>query len=84
VLRPQQSRCDIGAFEQTFLSVLTLLNGNVRVEYAGVPGASYQLQVSYDLDVWADVEGKPADANGQLVFDGPGDLPTSFFRIGLR
>jgi len=84
VLRPQQGHCDIGAFEQTFLSITTNSTGSFRVEYAGVPNQSYLLQTSTDLKDWMPQDSVPANSNGLAVFEIPGDPPGRFFRVRLQ
>jgi hypothetical protein len=83
VRRPQGGRADIGAFEQTFLTVRRLSSEQVQVAYEGVPGSLHTLQFSWNLADWLDVETKAADANGTIAFSNLNALIPylRFFRV---
>jgi hypothetical protein len=82
VSRPQRSRCDIGAYEQSFLTLALGPSGNIRIEFSWVPFESCRLQSSPDLITWADVEAGTADSNGRVEFTVPGTA-TRLFRISV-
>jgi hypothetical protein len=85
VRRPQGAHCDIGAFEQTFLSIRQSADGLVHLEYHGVPPRAYVLEASFDLHNWSPVETNSASANGLVSFGqiNPAGPASRFFRAVL-
>jgi len=83
VPRPQQAHCDIGAFEQTFLSIRRSPSGNLILEYHGVPQQAYALQESVDSLIWNSFQTKSATAEGMVTFDATNSVPAQFFRVVL-
>jgi hypothetical protein len=83
VFRPQGAHCDIGAFEQTFLSVSALQNGSFRLEYHGVPNERYALKHSVDFVSWGNSQTNTATSNGIVTFEVVKNLPECFFKIAL-
>ena len=81
VLRPQGGHCDSGAFEQTFLSIRTLKDGSLRLEYSGVPGEFYALRHSIDFNTWGWAQTNTAPADGRLIFDTWPDTLPRFFKV---
>jgi hypothetical protein len=85
VPRPQRVHCDMGALEQTFLSIEQLPGGWFRVEYHGVPGQTYSLQASDNLNGWVTLDAGVADPDGVVIFQ---DIQAAgrswrFFRASL-
>lgn len=69
VPRAQGARSDIGAVEATFLTILRMANGNVRLRYAGIPGENYSLESTPAFgDLWSGLETKSAAANGMVEY----------------
>lgn len=83
VPRPQGAHVDIGAMEATFLKIERLVDGNVRLRYAGIPGDSYTLEGTFNLSQpWFSIETKPAGSNGGLQYlDLPDSAAQQMFRV---
>ena len=83
VPRPQGAHADIGAMEATFLRIERLVDGNVRLRYAGIPGENYTLEGTLDLNQpWSSIETKPAGPNGSLQYlDLPASPAEQMFRV---
>src|SRR6266540_2097431 len=82
VPRPQGAHCDLGAFEQTFLSIRQSADGLVHLEYHGVPARAYVLEASFDLRTWSPAETNSASGNGVVSFGqiNPAGSASRFFR----
>ena len=83
VPRPQGAHSDIGAVEATFLSIVKLADGDVRLSYAGIPGESYTLEGKPAFsELWSAIETKPAGPGGSLQYsDLPGSAAQRVFRV---
>ena len=85
VPRPQKNACDIGAFEETFLSIRAIAGGKLRIEYHGVPNQLYELQVSYYLiGDWGYLDSATASSQGVVTFDVTNDPGKRFFQTIVR
>lgn len=83
VRRPQKERPDIGAYEQTFLSIEKASAGTVRIRYDAPPMEQYALEGSDDLAMWEETQTGWSDNTGRLVFDVPTSLSSEMFRVRL-
>ena len=83
VLRPQRARADIGAFEQTFLTIQRISAAQVQLAYQGAPGSLYTLQATLNLTDWLDLETRAAGFNGAIIFSNLNASNPScrFFRV---
>ncbi len=90
VPRPQRSRSDVGAVEATFLAleytpsdVEHTTRGTVEVRYAGIPGLSYTLEASGDLNgPWGAIQTMTASDSGVVQYPTQLLLPfKQFFRV---
>jgi hypothetical protein len=80
VPRPQGARCDIGAFEQTFMTLEHTAGFSSAVSYVGVPNESYALEASSNLVTWAEV----GRQQSPIVLRVPAEqIPGQFFRVRL-
>ena len=74
-------RCDIGAFEQTFLTIQKVARSEVELGYFGVPDETYALEASTDLVTWQALSTQP----GGITFRAASDaVPGQFFRVKLQ
>ena len=80
VPRPQGIRADIGACEFTFGTARPQTNRTIRVEFSAVPGRSYWLEMSDDVDGWTRLTNATANPNGVVNFDCENIGPKRFFR----
>jgi hypothetical protein len=83
VPRPQNGRCDIGAFEQTFMSLQHTAGLDATVSYFGVPNESYTIEYSFDLKEWHDADPRLSGA-GPVSWAFPGTSRSVFFRVRLE
>jgi hypothetical protein len=73
-------KCDIGAFEQTFMQALSFSGTDFLIRYFGVPNENYALEASSNLVVWEEI-GRQQSA---IVLRVPADrIPGQFFRARL-
>ena len=72
--------CDIGAFEQTFLTIQRVPQNEVDIRYLGVPGESYALQSSSNLVTWRELDTQPNGISSRVSADA---VPGQFFRVKL-
>ncbi len=65
------------------ISIARLANGNVAVQFHGIPSRSYHLQASTDLASWTDVGTRIADASGNFDFEDTGadSQSQAFYRV---
>jgi hypothetical protein len=82
VNRPQNGRCDVGAFEQTFLELHPQPNLHVLVSYSGVPNETYTLESSWDLINWQELLTQ-SSGDGLMSWELPGTAFKVVFRIKL-
>jgi hypothetical protein len=73
VRRPKGVRSDVGAYEQTFLTIMRSAGG-VRITYEAPPTEQYALEVSADLVSWQQVGTAWSDDAGRVLFDIPPPL----------
>ena len=78
VSRPQRAASDIGAFEQTFVTMSPTFGGFI-ISYQGVPDEIYSLQYSSDLISWHEFtrDVSPVSAGR------PRNAPAEFYRAQL-
>jgi hypothetical protein len=85
VLRPQGGQCDIGAVEQTFLSLTRLPDGWLQPHYSAPPGTVCILESSEDFREWGFLQQTQAVATGFAPFLplDPGLHPNQCLRIRM-
>jgi len=82
VRRPQHGACDLGAFEQTFMTVNFLPTFRVVITYSGVPNEIYALQSFSNLIDWEPVLEQPS-RSGTMIWEVPATAPNALFRAKL-
>jgi hypothetical protein len=76
------AKCDIGAFEQTFMRLYIDPGLNAVVNYFGVPNETYALEMSFDLINWDALPPQPS-GGGFMAWSFPGTARSVFFRVKL-
>ena len=62
--------------------ITTLADGSVELRFHGIPGRTYQIQRSTDLNTWATIGSRNADSLGALTFtDATPPQPSAFYRL---
>jgi hypothetical protein len=74
-------KCDIGAFEQTFMSLRYTPGLSAVVSYFGVPNERYVIGYSFDLINWQEVD-EPSPG-GPMSWEFPGTALEVFFQVKL-
>ena len=73
-------KCDIGAFEQTFMTIQRAPDNDVQIHYLGVPDETYALEASSNLMTWQELSTQP---NGIFLRVSADAVPGQFFRVKL-